>query len=135
MNTNLLRETFLEKCVQRYIIFSTAVWATAVLIQSVGSEPKLQIQDGVCKSGQLDFGWLDCWTFGNLGNWILDGWTVCSLEQLLIQMDDLPADSCAISPTAFCLKYSHTYNFSLTDTNHIFYAFNKQSVSCIYYYN
>ena len=41
---------------------------------------------------------------GLLGGWIsgqLDDWTVGPFDYNLIQMDDYPADSCAISPTAF----------------------------------
>ena len=47
-------------------LFSTAVWVTAVLIQSVGSEQKLQMA-ARWKSGQLDFGRLVCWTVVNFG--------------------------------------------------------------------
>ena len=35
--------------------------------------------------------------------WTIGLWTVGSFDCNLIQMDDYPADSCAISPTAFLL--------------------------------
>ena len=39
----------------------------------------------------------NCWAFQ-------DGWSIFDLIQVdLIQMDDYPADNCAISPTAFLL--------------------------------
>ena len=67
-----------------HFIFSTAVWVTAVLTQSVGSEQKLQ-----------DFGRLDFWMVGNL---TIGLWAVGPFDYNLIQMD-----SCAINPTAYLL--------------------------------
>ena len=59
-----------------FLIFSTAVSATPVLIQSVPGEQKLQIQDGC----QMEIWTIGLGTVGNLDNWTLDGWTVTMLN-------------------------------------------------------
>ena len=63
----------------------------AVLIRSLSVNLTLQ----VWKSGPLDFGQMNCGTVVNFG--LLDHLTITMLNIRL------PADSCAISPTAFLL--------------------------------
>ena len=52
------------------MIFSTAVRMTAVLIQSVDSEQKLQ------DSWQMEIWMIGLCTVGNLDDWTLDGWAI-----------------------------------------------------------
>ena len=48
--------------------------------------------------------------FGRLGGW--KSWTVGPCDYNLIQMDDYPADSCAMYRTAFLLNFNQVINKS-----------------------
>ena len=54
------------------------------------------------------------WTVERLEIWTIGLWTVGPFDYILIQMDDYPADSCAISHTAFLfcslLDLIHTFS-------------------------
>ena len=53
--------------------------------------------------GNLDDLTLDGWTVRWLAIWTIGLWTVGPFHYNLIQIDDYPADSCAISHTTFFL--------------------------------
>ena len=76
-----------------------------MLIRSLSVNLTLQ----VWKSGRLDFGWLDCWVVEIR---MIGLWTVEPFDYNLIQMDDYPADSCAISPRDFLFYNSREHEKS-----------------------